>query len=200
MLVLKRLEPLLIERRRKRRACAMQAGLRHTLVRGLAYLVVCCNHLPDKIVGQILGDTAPEELAGSHQVRPQDCVVRADYFNGEKTSIYGLAIRCWCTRTGRNVALDPDLAAPFNNCIRPTRSCNDLELSALPKLFDQALLQLRRAISAAQGRDKYFLDLGQVLGGLCVEGDSRQDQHDPASSFRCETTGSVETILHDRQT
>src|SRR5271157_4124997 len=194
MLVLKRLEPLLIERRCERRACTMQAGLLHTLVRWLAYLVACCNHLPDKIVGQILGDTAPEELAGSDQVRPQDSVVRADYFNGEKTSIYSLAIRCRCTRTGCDVALEPDLAVPFNNCIRLARSCNDLEFSTPAKLLDQAVVQFGCAIPTGKGSDKYLLDLGQVVGGLCVEGDSRQDQHDPTSNFGCETIRSIQTI------
>src|SRR5208283_1319846 len=91
MLLPERLKPQLIERRSKRRACAMQVG--HSLDRWLACLVVSCNHLPDKIVGQIIGDTVPGELAGSDQVRPQDCIVGADNLNGEKTSIDGLAIR-----------------------------------------------------------------------------------------------------------
>src|SRR5271157_5932862 len=93
MLLLKRLKPQLIERRRKRGACTVQAALRHhALIRCPANLRLGSDHLLDEAFRQVIGDTAPGKFTGGDKVGPQDCVVRAHYFGGEKTSKYSLAV------------------------------------------------------------------------------------------------------------
>lgn len=68
-----------------------------------------CNHLPDKIVRQVVGDTIPGKLAGSYQVRPQDGTVCAHNLSREKTTVYSLTIRCRRARASCDVSLNPDL-------------------------------------------------------------------------------------------
>ena len=92
------------------------------------------------------------------------------------------------------MAFDPDLAAPLDDRIRLTWIFDDLEFSGLPKLFDQAVVKLSRTIPSAPGRDKYSPDLRQFPGGLCMEGNNHQTQHDPTSGSRRQTTRSLKTI------
>jgi hypothetical protein len=124
-----------------------------------------CQQLAHQLASEVIRDSVPGKLAGTHQVGPQGLATFADQFHGQKAFERGLAeaIRAG---TESNVAGRPDPAGTLNDGVGLPRIGDNLNFVALSQALDH-LLTYGNCVSVAPERiDIQLFYLGELRGIL----------------------------------
>src|SRR5580692_9501972 len=97
MRLLEQLEPALIQGSGKRSPSTSERGFelgRRACAsgRGLIMTLKSCQQLAHQLASEVIRDSVPGKLAGTHQVGPQGLATFADQFHGQKAFERGLRV------------------------------------------------------------------------------------------------------------